>query len=107
MPSFLNPFTGNIPERKMSTPELIRALRLDLAGELEAIATYEAHAEACADEKVAGVLRDISSEEKIHCGEILELIEYLDKEEKNLIEEGKNEAAKNLGTSAVETKKEE
>lgn len=101
MPAFLNPFSGNLsgPMGKMSTPELIRALRLDLAGELEAIATYEAHADACADSKVAELLHDIADEERIHTGELMAAIEYLDGAEKNFVNEGKDEARKTLEDS--------
>ena len=36
MPSFANPFNANV-QRKVSKEELIQAIRLDIAGELEAI----------------------------------------------------------------------
>jgi rubrerythrin len=36
MPNFANPFQGNV-DRKLSNAELMQALRLDIAGELEAI----------------------------------------------------------------------
>jgi hypothetical protein len=37
MPDFFNPFSGKIPTGKLTTDELIRAIRLDIAGENEAI----------------------------------------------------------------------
>jgi rubrerythrin len=42
MPAFANPFQGNV-ERKMTNEELIQAIRLDIASELEAIYVYDAH----------------------------------------------------------------
>jgi len=36
MPAFANPFQGNV-DRKLTKEELIQAIRLDIAGELEAI----------------------------------------------------------------------
>ena len=33
MPDFVNPFSGKIPDRKLTLSELIRALRLNLAAE--------------------------------------------------------------------------
>lgn len=42
MPNFANPFQGNV-NRIMSNAELMQALRLDIAGELEAIYLYESH----------------------------------------------------------------
>ena len=50
-----NPFVANIP-RQMSTEELAQALRVDMAGELEAIIGYEAHAMATNDERVKKIL---------------------------------------------------
>jgi rubrerythrin len=49
-----NPFVGNIP-RKISREELIQALRVDMAGELEAIMGYDAHVMAAEDERVKKV----------------------------------------------------
>ena len=43
MPDFFNPFSGMVPDRKLTKEELIRVVRLDVAGELEAIHGYMAH----------------------------------------------------------------
>ena len=48
MPDSANPFSGNVP-RQMTKGELIRALRLDIAAEHEAIHMYTAQAEASDD----------------------------------------------------------
>jgi rubrerythrin len=77
MPEFANPFAGNIP-KEMSAPELAAALRLDIAGELEAIHLYRAHAAATNDSLVKQQLLDIADEEVAHCGELLALVRYLD-----------------------------
>jgi hypothetical protein len=37
MPDFTDPFGGNVPGRKLTTEELIRAIRLNIAAEHEAI----------------------------------------------------------------------
>ena len=42
MANFLDPFSGMVPDRKMNPEEIIRALRLDLAAEEEAIHLYNA-----------------------------------------------------------------
>lgn len=42
MPNFANPFQGNV-NRKLTNEELMQAIRLDIACELEAIYVYEAH----------------------------------------------------------------
>lgn len=54
-----NPFVANCP-RQMSNEELAQAIRVDIAGELEAIIGYEAHVMATADERVKNVLGHIA-----------------------------------------------
>ena len=103
MPAFLDPFPGITPNKKINKAELIRAIRLDLAAELEASHLYEAHADATSDAKVADLLRDISDEEKVHAGELMIVLETLDSKEGNAWEKGKKEAAKKLksGVKAI------
>lgn len=90
MPSFANPFQGNV-EREITKEELIQALRLDIASELEAIYLYEAHALATSDPLVKKVLRDIRDEEKEHIGELMALMRYLDPSMDSFLEEGNGE----------------
>lgn len=77
MPSFANPFYGNVPGKKMTITELIRALRLDIASEEEATALYEAHADATDNPIAKKVFLDIANEERVHVGEFTELINIL------------------------------
>lgn len=81
MPDFADPFVGNVPERKMSIGELVRALRLDVAAEEEATALYEAHAEATDNPIARKVLLDVANEERVHVGEFQRLIDILTKGE--------------------------
>lgn len=103
---FANPFPGLVPERKLTNEELIRALRLDLAAEEEAIHLYTAQAEATTNRLAEAVLRDIADEERTHAGEFLRLIRELTDETKFLIK-GAEEVRKkfpdliHLGTSWV------
>ncbi|MDR2866253.1 MAG: demethoxyubiquinone hydroxylase family protein [Methanomassiliicoccaceae archaeon] len=90
MPSFADPFAGNV-NRKMTKQELAQAIRLDLAGELEAIFLYDSHAEATDDPLAKKVLQDIRDEEKQHMGELLTLLIYLDPAEKELFDHGEGE----------------
>jgi rubrerythrin len=90
MPSFANPFVGNV-NRKMTDQELANAIRLDIAGELEAIYLYDAHAEATDNVLAKSVLRDIRDEEKVHMGELMTLLMELDPKEKELYEHGAGE----------------
>jgi rubrerythrin len=102
MPEFLNPFPGLVP-RKMTKSELVRALRLNLAAELEAVHLYTAHAEATDDELARKVLLDIADEERTHAGEFLELIRRLAPEEQGFLEGGRQEVVEMAaGVSAPE-----
>ncbi len=103
MPNFANPFTANI-ERKMTKQELIQAIRLDIAGELEAIYLYDAHYEATDDIKAKAVLSDIRDEEKVHMGELLTLLKELDPKEAEKFLKGQTEVQELFG-SAKENKK--
>jgi rubrerythrin len=77
MPTFSNPFVDNVPSRKMTTEELIRAMRINLSAEEDATALYMAHAEATDNPVVRKVLIDIANEERVHVGEFNELINIL------------------------------
>ena len=90
MADFANPFQGNC-DRKLTKEELIQALRIDIASELEAMFLYEAHAMATDDPLVKKVLQDIRDEEKEHAGELLALMRYLDPEIADLLFEGHEE----------------
>ena len=82
-----NPFVANVP-RQMSNEELTQALRVDIAGELEAIIGYEAHAMATNDARVQKVLRHIADEEKQHVGELQQLLYILNPNEEDQTKKG-------------------
>lgn len=90
MPSFANPFSGNV-NRKMTKEELIQAIRLNIAGELEAIYIYDAHVQATDDELAKKVIGDIRDEEKAHVGELMTLLRHLDPKEAEFFAEGESE----------------
>lgn len=90
MPSFANPFTANV-NRKMTKEELIQAIRLNIAGELEAIYIYDAHVQATDDEFAKKVISDIRDEEKAHVGELMTLLRHLDPKEADFFAEGEEE----------------
>jgi rubrerythrin len=83
-----NPFVANVP-RQMSNEELAQALRVDIAGELEAIIGYEAHAMATTDERVKKVLYHIADEERQHVGELQQLLYILCPKEAEHTEKGR------------------
>lgn len=92
MPTFTNPFVTNVPPRKMTLEELIRALRMNLSAEEDATSLYMAHAEATDNPLARKVLIDIANEERVHVGEFQELINILTGyEEQAWLENGFNE----------------
>ncbi|MFW6110588.1 MAG: ferritin family protein [Thermoproteota archaeon] len=90
MPEFVNPFVGIIP-KKMDKRELVRALRLSLSAEEEAIHLYEALADATDNQLAKAVLQDIANEEKVHVGEFQTLLNILLPDEEKWLTEGKDE----------------
>ena len=90
MANFGSPFNGNV-DRKISKEELIQAIRLDIAGEIEAIFIYDAHVLATDDSMAKKVIADIRDEEKAHVGELMALLRILDPKEAELFEDGQRE----------------
>jgi rubrerythrin len=72
----------------MSPEELVQAIRVDIAGELEAIIGYEAHAMASTDERVKKVLYHIANEERQHVGELQQLLYMLSPAEEQYFNQG-------------------
>jgi len=83
-----NPFVANVT-KQMTNDETIQAIRVDLAGELEAIIGYEAHAMSTADERVKKVLLHIADEERQHVGELQQMLFILCPKESEHMEKGK------------------
>lgn len=82
-----DPFVSMFPPRKMTTGEVIRALRIDIAAEFDAVNVYMAHYEATDDERVKAVLLHIANEEKEHAAEFLQLLAELDPEQRDFLGE--------------------
>ena len=88
MPEFTNPFIGVVPDRKMTDSELIRAIRLNIAAEHEAVHIYMSHADATDNELARAVLMDIANEEREHIGEFQRLLRELAPDETEYIDTG-------------------
>jgi rubrerythrin len=91
MPEFPNPFVGMVPDRKLTPEELIRAIRLNIAAEHEAIHVYMAHADATDHPLAKKVLIDIANEERVHAGEFARLLAILTGDEDKYLAEGAEE----------------
>lgn len=83
-----NPYVANV-SRQLSDKELLQAIRVDIAGEYEAIIGYEAHAMSTNDERAKKILYHIADEEKKHVGELQQLLFLLSPKDAAVIEKGK------------------
>lgn len=92
MPEFSTPFQGNKCDRKLSKEELIRAIRFSIASEFEAIQLYEQLKDSIDNHDAIKLLDEVVEDEQVHVGNFLHLLELLSPEEKEKIEEGKEEA---------------
>ncbi|MHB1001799.1 MAG: ferritin [Armatimonadota bacterium] len=99
MPEFTNPFPGVVP-RTMTHSELVRAIMLNIAAELEAVHLYTAHMDATDNADAKKVLFDIALEELVHAGEFTSLLYRLDPVSGQKAQEGFNEVEELLASQA-------
>ena len=94
MPVFSTPFNGNNNDKKLSVPELIRAIRFGIASEFEAIQFYEQLEDSIDNKKAKVLLHEIADDEKVHVGNFLYLLKLLSEDEekhyRDGMEEGRN-----------------
>lgn len=95
MAEFANPFQGNV-NRKLTEAELIQAVRLDIAGELEAIYLYDSHVQATDNVIAKRIISDIRDEEKAHIGELMTLLRLLAPDEAEHFASGEAEVREML-----------
>jgi len=91
MPDFGTAFSGLAHDRKLTKAELIRAIRLMVAAEYEAIQLYMQLAESTDNKLAIEVLKDIADEERVHAGEFLRLLKELAPDEEKFYQEGTEE----------------
>ena len=91
MPEFGSAFSGLANDRKLTDEELIRAIRLMVATEYEAIQLYMQLAESTDNKLAVEVLKDIADEERVHVGEFLRLLSELAPDEKKFYAQGAKE----------------
>ena len=94
--SFGNPFGVMNPDRKMTKQELIKATRLMMSAEFEAVQNYMQVAESIDDILAKKVFTDIANEERVHAGEFLRLLNYLDPEENEFYKKGAAEVEEEI-----------
>ena len=91
MTHFSTPFIVKNSEEKLSKEELIRAIRLSVADEFEAIQLYEQISNSTDNKEAKKILEEIADDEKVHVGNFLKLLYILDPVEKELYKEGYQE----------------
>ena len=96
MPEFGNPFSGLKKDRKLTSEELIRAIRFMIAAEYEAIQLYMQLAESTDNKLAQDVLKDIADEERVHAGEFLRLLKELAPDEEKFYREGAKEVEEEI-----------
>ncbi|MHB1294686.1 MAG: ferritin family protein [Anaerolineae bacterium] len=100
MPEFNNPFSGTVPDRKLTLSELIRAIRLNISAEHEAVHLYMAHADATDNALARRVLTDVANEERVHIGEFMRLLEELAGDEAGWLDDGRKEVEEMIAGGA-------
>ena len=91
MPEFVNPFSGKVPDGKLTLGELVRAIRLNIAAEEEAVHLYMAHADATDHPLAKKVLIEVANEERQHIGEFSRLLQILTGDEDKWLADGAKE----------------
>ena len=91
MPRFEDPFSVMRAGRRLSRPELVRAIRFMVSAEYEAVQLYTQLAESIDDRLSREVLVDIADEERVHAGEFLRLLKHLAPDEEKFYAEGAGE----------------
>lgn len=102
MPEFSHAFSGLAAKRKLTSAELVRAIRFMIAAEYEAIQLYEQLAESTDNELARRTLFDITNEEKEHVGEFRHLLRLLAPDDEDEYAEGESEAEKYLAPLLAE-----
>jgi Mn-containing catalase len=96
MPNFASPFSEPLNGRKLTTEELIRAIRFVIAAEYEAAQMYMQVVEATDNELVKKVLTSVTDEERVHAGEFLKVLHELAPDEADHYKEGEKEVKKEI-----------
>ncbi|MCK9558093.1 MAG: hypothetical protein M0R50_08660 [Candidatus Cloacimonetes bacterium] len=88
------------PEKgeKLTDEELIRAMRLMVSAEYDAIRQYTELAENTDNELAKKILNDVADEERVHAGEFLRVLHELDPKETDFYADGAKEVESEINT---------
>lgn len=94
MPSFTTPFTASAPCHPPEDEHTnIRAIRFQIAAELEAVNQYDEIIQTSSNPLVKAVVRSILLEEKTHVGELLALLYSISPIDRSLAADGESEVS--------------
>jgi rubrerythrin len=96
MPDFGHPFAGMKKDRKLTSEELVRAIRFMIAAEYEAVQLYMQLAESTDNKLAVEILKDVADEERVHAGEFLRLLKELAPDEEKFYAEGAEEVEEEI-----------
>ena len=84
-------------DEPMDQRETTRAIRQAICAEHDAVHLYELIADSCTNADVKELLQDLADEEKVHVGELQQLLSILDVKDEKFLEEGREEAKDVVG----------
>lgn len=92
---------------QMSESEIIRAIRVSIKAEIDAVHLYDMIAESTNDERVARIMLQTAKEERVHIGEFMRLLQELNPNEMRDYNEGAAEAENiiSTGNNSFESKR--
>ncbi len=96
MPEFADIHSIYTPNKKLTSLEVLRAVKFAIASEYEAIQVYQQIMESTDNNDVKIVLSDIAKEEKHHVGELRKLLAILSPEDEKEYQHGEQETIENL-----------
>lgn len=92
--------TGNRAQQMegvMDNFDTVQKARMDLIGEIQAIIEYDNHLHSTNDRLARETWKNILSEEMVHVGELLALLDYLDPSQRQFVQEGIDEFTQRRG----------
>ncbi len=81
--------------KKLGPVEMLRAIKLAIASEFEAIQIYQQIMESTEDKRIIGVLSEITDDEKKHAGGLFHLLEILSPSDAEKYADGAAETVEN------------
>lgn len=99
MPSFGDINTVYTPVRKLTLPEILRAIQFAIASEYETIQIYQQITESADNAMVKTVMSDLINDEMHHAGALLKLMYILSPQDAAQYEIGAQKVLSELGIS--------